>query len=406
MKKILVVFLTFALFANGYSQSELKQSALQLNTITTAVPFLLIAPDSRAGAMGDVGVASSPDANSLHWNIAKLAFIEKDMGISVSYSPWLRKLVPDISLSYVSGYKKIGEDNAIGASLRYFSLGDIKFTDDQGNSIGDFKPAEFAFDLGYSQKFGERFSGGLAIRYISSNLTGGISSQGTDTKTGRSFAVDIGGFYTNDEVELFGQDAIFNLGLGISNIGAKISYTDDAIKDFIPINMRLGQSLTFVLDQYNSFSFLTDINKLLVPTPPIYATDDSGSPIYDAVTGEKVIESGKNPDVPVVSGIFQSFSDAPGGFSEELREYNISAGLEYVYNKQFAVRAGYFHESATKGNRKYMTVGLGLKLSVFSIDFSYLKSMTQENPLENTVRFTLMFDFAAFKDQNKDTGSN
>jgi hypothetical protein len=406
MKKIIFSLILIGYLSNINAQTTDKDlvNDLQLNTITTAVPFLLIAPDSRAGAMGDVGVASSPDANSLHWNVAKLAFIEKEMGVSVSYSPWLRKLVPDISLSYISGYKKLGKDNAIGASLRYFSLGDIKFTNDQGDAIGDFNPAEFAFDVGYSQKFGERFSGGLAVRYVSSNLTGGIAAQGQETKTGRSFAVDIGGFYTNDEMEVFGQDAIFNLGLNVSNIGAKISYTNDAIKDFIPINLRIGQSLTFVLDDYNSFSFLTDINKLLVPTPPVYDTDETGNPIIDPVTGDQVIESGKDPDVPVVSGIFQSFSDAPGGFSEELREYNISAGLEYLYNKQFAVRAGYFHESATKGNRKYITAGLGLKLSVFSIDFSYLISTTQENPLANTVRFTLMFDFAAFKDQNADSG--
>jgi hypothetical protein len=402
MKKIIIGFLilTFVFALKVNAQSELKQSELQLNTITTAVPFLLIAPDSRAGAMGDVGVASSPDANSMHWNVAKMAFVEKEMGISISYSPWLRQLVPDINLSYVSGYKKLGDDKAIGASLRYFSLGDIKFTDDQGNAIGDFNPAEFAFDLGFSQKFGDRFSGGIAARYIYSNLTGGIDVGGSDTKAGTSFAVDVSTFYTHDDMEVFGQDAILNVGLNISNIGAKISYTADAVKDFIPINMRLGQSLTFVLDDYNTFSILTDVNKLLVPTPPIYATDESGDPIV--VDGEPVIESGKSPDVPVVTGMLQSFNDAPGGFSEELREFNISAGLEYWYNKQFAVRTGYFHESATKGNRKYFTVGAGLKLSVFSIDFSYLISVTQANPLANTVRFSLMFDFDAFKKQNEE----
>lgn len=384
------------------AQDELEQSALQLNTITTAVPFLLIAPDSRAGALGDAGVASSPDANSMHWNVAKLAFVEKEMGVSVSYSPWLRRLVPDINLSYVSGYKKLGKDNAIGASLRYFSLGDIKFTNDQGDPIGDFNPAEFAFDLGYSQKFGEHFSGGLAVRYIYSNLTGGVDVSGSNTQAGKSFAVDVSGFYTNDDAEVFGQDAIFNAGLNISNIGAKIAYTNDAIKDFIPINMRLGQSLTFIMDDYNTISILTDVNKLLVPTPPIYATDASGQPIIDETTGKPEIESGKDPDVPIVTGIFQSFSDAPGGFSEELREFNISAGLEYWYNKQFAVRAGYMHEHATKGNRKYITAGAGLKLSVFSLDFSYLISTTQQNPLANTVRFSLMFDFEAFKKQNNE----
>ncbi len=407
MKKIVVTLISAIIFVSVSGQdTELERSALQLNTITTAVPFLLIAPDSRAGAMGDVGVSSSPDANSLHWNVAKLAFVEKEMGVSVSYSPWLRSLVPDINLSYVSGYKKLGDKSAVGASLRYFSLGDIKFTNDQGDPIGDFNPAEFAFDIGYSQKLSDRFSAGIAARYIYSNLTGGVDVSGSDTKAGRSFAVDVGVFYTNDEAEVFGQDAIVNLGMSISNIGAKISYTNDAVADFIPINLRFGPSLTFVMDDHNTISILTDVNKLLVPTPPVYATDEGGNPIIDDVTDEPVIESGKNPDVPIVSGIFQSFSDAPGGFSEELREYNISAGLEYWYNKQFAVRAGYFNEHATKGNRKYITAGLGLKLSVFSIDFSYLIAMTQQNPLANTVRFSLMFDFESFKNQRNETPSN
>jgi hypothetical protein len=405
MKKIVVVLSLITVFNAAIAQ-ELEQSALQLNTITTAVPFLSIAPDSRAGAMGDVGVSSSPDANSMHWNVAKLAFIEKEMGVAISYSPWLRALVPDISLSYVSGYKKLNDKSAIGASLRYFSLGDIKFTNDQGDPIGDFNPAEFAFDVGYSQKFGERFSGGIAARYIYSNLTGGIDVGGSNTTAGKSFAVDVGVFYTNPDVELFGKDATLNLGLSISNIGAKISYTNDAVSDFLPINLRMGPSVTFDLDDHNSFAVLTDINKLLVPTPPIYATDDGGNPILDDVTNDPVIEAGKNPDVPIVTGMFQSFSDAPGGFSEELKEINVSAGLEYWYNKQFAIRTGYFHESATKGNRKYVTAGIGVKLSVFSIDFSYLFSVTQQNPLANTLRFSLMFDFDAFSAQNDKTPSN
>jgi len=401
MKKIFIplLFVTFLIDVKG-QDTELDRGALQLNTITTAVPFLLIAPDSRAGAMGDVGVSSSPDANSMHWNVAKLAFAEKEMGVSISYSPWLRKLVPDINLSYISMYKKVGDRGAIGGSLRYFSLGDIKFTNEQGNAIGDFNPAEFALDVGYSQKLGERFSGGLALRYIYSNLTGGIAVGGADTKAGKSFAVDVGVFYTNDDAEIFGQDAIFNWGVSISNIGAKISYTNDAIADFIPINLRFGPSATFLLDDYNSITVLTDINKLLVPTPPIYATTDGGIPIKDD-DGKQVVASGKDPDVPIVTGIMQSFSDAPGGFSEELKEYNISAGLEYWYNKQFAIRTGYFHESAIKGNRRYITAGLGLKMSVFAIDFSYLIPLTQDNPLANTFRFSLMFNFDDFKSQNE-----
>jgi hypothetical protein len=408
MKRTLIVMIIASAFLTNVNaqDDEITRSALQLNTITTAVPFLSIAPDSRAGALGDAGVASSPDANSMHWNIAKLAFIEKESGISISYSPWLRALVPDISLSYVSAYKKLGDNSAIGGSLRYFSLGDIKFTNEDGLAIGDFNPAEYAFDVGYSQKFGRRFSGGIAVRYVRSNLTGGISVQGQDTKAGNAFAADVGVFYTTEETEIFGQDAILNLGMNISNIGTKISYTDDAIKDFIPINLRVGQSLTFLMDDHNSIAILTDVNKLLVPTPPVYATDDSGSPILDDITGEPVIESGKNPDVPIVTGIFQSFNDAPDGLSEELREFNISAGLEYWYNKQFAIRAGYFNEHATKGNRKYITAGLGLKLSVFSIDFSYLVALTQQNPLANTVRFSLKFDFDDFKKQNQESTSN
>jgi len=402
MKKIFSTLLVVSFFVSASGQTTNKQlsSDLQLNTITTAVPFLLIAPDSRAGAMGDVGVSSSPDANSMHWNVAKMAFAEKEMGVSISYSPWLRKLVPDINLSYISMYKKVGDKGALGGSLRYFSLGDIKFTNDQGDAIGDFNPAEFALDVGYSQKFGERFSGGLAMRYIYSNLTGGIDVGGADTKAGKSFAVDVGVFYTNDEAEIFGQDAIFNWGVSVSNIGAKISYTNDAVADFIPINLRFGPSATFLLDNYNSITVLTDINKLLVPTPPVYTTNDGGSPILDD-EGNQVVAAGKDPDVPIVTGIIQSFSDAPGGFSEELKEYNISAGLEYWYNKQFAVRAGYFHESAIKGNRRYITAGLGLKMSVFAIDFSYLIPLTQDNPLATTFRFSLMFNFDDFKSQNE-----
>lgn len=402
MKKSFLVVALTATFFSVEAQSTLGRSDLQLNTITTAVPFLLIAPDSRAGALGDAGVAISPDANSIHWNPAKLAFIDKDMGLSISYSPWLRRLVPDISLSYVSFYKKLGKDHTLGASLRYFSLGDIKFTDDVGNALGDFRPNEFAVDVAYSRKLGDKLSGGIAARYIYSNLTGGIDVSGSNTRAGTSFAVDVSAFYTNPDIELFGQNTILNFGLNLSNIGAKISYTDDANKDFIPINMKLGTSLAFVLDDYNSIAIVADVNKLLVPTPPIYKKDASGSPIKDPVTNEPTIESGMNPNVGVMSGILQSFYDAPGGMSEELREYNISAGVEYWYNKQFAVRAGYFNEHVTKGNRKYITAGLGLKMSVFTIDMSYLIATTQNNPLDRTLRFTLMFNFDDFKKQKEE----
>jgi hypothetical protein len=371
-----------------------------LNTITTAVPFLIISPDARAGAMGDAGVASTPDANSLHWNPAKYAFIKKDMGFSVSYSPWLRALVNDINLAYVSGYKKFGKDQAISASLLFFSLGDITFTDIIGTTIGQYKPTEFAIDLAYSKKLSEKLSGGVALRYIHSNLTGGYAAGASASFPGNAVAADVSVYYQND-VTLGKQDGVFAIGANISNIGTKISYTDNVTRDFIPINLRFGPSLTLNLDDYNQLSFLLDINKLLVPTNPVYQLNDStGAPVYDH-DGNQIILSGKDPNVSVVTGMFQSFYDAPGGFKEELKEYTISTGVEYWYDKQFALRTGFFYEDKTKGNRKFFTVGAGLKYNVFSLDFAYLIPVEQRNPLENTLRFTLLFDFDAFKDQNK-----
>ncbi|MBI4930872.1 MAG: type IX secretion system outer membrane channel protein PorV [Bacteroidetes bacterium] len=356
----------------------------QLNTITTAVPFLLIAPDSRAGAMGDAGVASSPDANSMHWNPSKYAFVKKQTGISISYTPWLRALVPDINLAYLSGYYKMKKNGTVAASLRYFSLGDITFTDIVGNTIGQFRPNEFAVDMGYGTKLGNHFSGGGAIRYIHSNLTGNITVQNSATHSGNSVAADVSGYYQGDEKEISGKQSIWRFGANISNIGAKISYSDQGEKDFIPINMKLGSSLHMQLDDYNEVSFLLDINKLLVPTP------DS--------TGDSQSKS-------VVSGMIGSFSDAPAGFKEELREINIGGGFEYWYAKQFALRAGYFNEPSTKGGRKFITLGLGVKYTVFGLDFAYLIPTEQRHPLQNTLRFTLLFDFDSFKDKDASPGS-
>ncbi len=373
--------------------AEIKAQSLsedridQLNTITTAVPFLIIAPDARAGAMGDVGVASSPDANSIHWNASKLAFAEKNFGLSISYTPWLRALVPDINLAYLSGFKKIDENQTIAASLLYFSLGDITFTDQNGNVIGQFKPNEFAIDFAYARKLGENLSGGLALRYIYSNLTGGVDVLGAASRAGNSIAADLSAYYEKP-VELGGKDAKMSYGLNISNIGTKISYTETGNKDFIPINMRLGGGLKMNLDEYNELSFLLDFNKLLVPTPPI----------RDSI-GDVVL--GKDNDVSVVSGMLASFGDAPGGSKEELREVSVSVGFEYWYDKQFAVRAGYFYEHPTKGNRKYFTVGAGLRYKVFGLDFAYLIPTEQRNPLENTLRFSLLFDFDSVKEGGK-----
>lgn len=409
MRKLFIILLTigfvnttsFAQFATN--RDRFTDSTLQLNTITTAVPFLLITPDSRAGAMGDAGVVMSADANSIHWNPAKLAFVDKEMGFAISYAPWLRQLVPDINLSYLSGFKRLDDMSTLAASLRYFSLGDITFTDNVGNTIGQFRPNEFALDVAYGRKLADNFSGGIALRYIYSNLTGGISANGTATTAGNSVAVDVSGFYNNQDMEILGKDGGFAAGINISNIGAKMSYTENAQKDFIPINLRMGQSTTIRFDDYNSLSFLLDFNKLLVPTPPQYLRDSAtGALVYDS-NGEKIISKGRSSNVSVASGMFGSFSDAPEGFKEELREFNISAGMEYWYNKLLALRMGYFNEHITKGNRKYLTFGAGLRLSVFGLDIAYLVATTQQNPLANTIRFTLSFNFDDFKKQNKDT---
>ena len=371
--------------AQNFDDSDGNEQSLQLNTITTAVPFLLIAPDSRAGSMGDVGVATKPDANSMHWNSAKYAFVEDDMGFSISYVPWLRALVPDINLSYLAGYRKLSRNEVVGLEMRYFSLGDITFTNNDGNTIGQYKPNEFALGSSYSRKLADAFSLAIAGRWVYSDLTGGTSVGGIETKPGSTFAADIASYYFLTR-RIYKKDFDLAFGLNISNMGDKISYTETAVRDFIPLNLRLGTSVFTELDDYNKISFAFDINKLLVPTPPLY--NDS---IPD------LIVAGKDPNVSVVSGMFQSFNDAPGGFKEEIREINISIGSEYWYNDQFAIRAGYFNEHDTKGARKYFTFGSGVKYNVFELDFSYLVNTNRDagvtNPLANTMRFTLLFDF-------------
>jgi hypothetical protein len=407
---ILLVFMAgYGLKAQTSTNSQ-RADELQLNTITTAVPFLLITPDSRAGGMGDAGVASSTDINSIHWNPAKLGFADKKLGVGVSYTPWLRALVPDINLAYLSGYYKTKKSGTIGASLRYFSLGDITFTDANGNTIGQFRPNEFAIDIAYSTKLSKEFAVGGALRFINSNLTGGALVEGAQTKAGRAIAVDISALYRKDKIKLGDKKAIVGIGLAITNIGNKMSYSDRGGRDnadFIPINMRLGGSLAVQLDEYNSIAILADVNKLLVPTPPIYkhTYDSTGKDqgiAYDA-DNNPIIEKGKDPNRGVAEGIFGSFSDAPGGGKEELRELNYSLGLEYWYNHLFAVRVGYFYEHPTKGNRQFFTLGAGVKYNVFGLDFAYLIPTQQRNPLENTLRFTLTFDFDAFKAQNDES---
>jgi hypothetical protein len=387
-----------------------QQQHQDLNAITTAVPFLLIAPDSRAGGMGDAGVATAPDANSIHWNPSKLAFVDREMGISLSYIPWLRQLVPDINLSYLSFFKRIDENQTIATSLFYSSLGEIIFTDEQGLQVGTFRPNEFAFDVAYARRLGERFSGGIAARYIYSNLTMGQQVGGLDTRPGMSVAADVSGFYTNPDIEVGGMPATLNFGAAIKNIGAKMAYSATGRRDFIPVHMRLGPALTLKPDEFNAITFTFEAHKLLVPTPPI----------QDPFDNQRII-AGRDPDVGVAAGIFGSFADAPGTpvrdeagnrvfddqgmlvvergsvLREELREVNLSFGIEYWYDKQFALRAGYFHEHASKGNRKYLSFGAGLKYNVFGLDLAYIVPTVQRHPLANTLRFTLHLDFEAFK---------
>ena len=387
MKKIYITGILLTLFyLSSLGQAiDIEDLIGSENALEYSVPFLTIAADSRAGAMGDVGAATSPDYNSMHWNPAKYAFIKSDMGIAISYTPWLRNLVNDINLYDLAFYKRIDNKQTIAATLLYFDLGDIQFTDDDGNPIGQHNPYELSFDIAYSRAFSNNISGGIAFRYIRSDITGGAASGSTETKAGNAVAADISMYYENDKVGSQNHTAAF--GVNISNLGSKISYTEIE-KDFLPTNLRIGGSFKFNMDDYNSLTIAADINKLLVPTPPIVRND--------------TILAGYDDDVTVLEGALQSFYDAPGGFDEEIHELKYSIGLEYWYANQFAVRAGYFHEHETKGNRKYFTAGAGLKLNVFTIDFSYLLPVKQNNPLANTMRFTIGLDFEAFRIQQKE----
>jgi len=388
LKKILL-FLTggvlLSVAAQAQSSSILGQDA-DRRPVVTAVPFLTIAPDSRAAGMGDAGGALSPDANATFWNPAKLAFTEKQLGVSLSFSPWLARIVDDMWLAYLSGYKKIDKNQTFGASLRYFDLGSITFTNDRGGTIQTVDPREFAFDVSYARKLSNRFSMAIAGRFIHSNLAGNITCNGCavqNPQPASTAAVDIGGFYQNDEVLLNGYPTTLRLGASISNLGPKLEYTDNESRDFIPTTLRLASSVTSEIDGFNKITLAFDVSKLLVPSPPIF--DDNG-----------MIVAGTDPtDKSLLSGVFGSFSDAPDGFSEELRELMLAFGAEYWYNDLFALRAGYFHESQLKGARQYFTVGLGFQYTKFAIDFSYLISTTQNHPLENTLRFTIMMNIDA-----------
>lgn len=359
------------------------------NTVVTAVPFLRIVADARSGAMGDAGIAISPDANALHFNASKLVFNEENMSISATYTPWLRSLgLNDVYLAYLTGYTKINDLQAIGFGLRYFSLGSIQFTDINGEALTTGRPNEFEVSAAYSRKLTDNFSAGITGKFIYSNLASGQQLDGGEViSAGVAGAADIS-FTYKTPIELQNGSSDLTLGLAFSNIGSKITYTKSIDKDYLPTNLGIGAAWEMQFDDYNALTFTADINKLLVPTPcPTNSVDCDKD------------QNGRSDfkEYSPIQGIFKSFSDAPEGFSEEMRELMFSLGMEYWYDKQFAVRAGYFSEHVTKGGRKFFTVGLGLKYNVFGMNFSYLVPTTnQRNPLDNTLRFSLLFDFGAF----------
>ena len=384
-------FLAVLIALNSFGQSGFisGQDSLR-NPITVAVPFLSFAPDSRASGMGDAGVATSPDANSAHWNNAKLAFMQDNVGFAVSRSPWLGNIVDDMSLSYLSGFVKIDQVQAIGASFRYFDLGEIALYDEFANPNGIENPSELSIDGTYSRKLSEFMGLGFTLRFIWSNLAGNITGA-PDAKAGTSVAVDLGWYYRRPIV-FSGRNAELSFGAHISNIGQKITYSSASNENFIPANFRIGSAFKTDLDPYNSFTFAFDINKLLVPTPPIYQVDDNGNIVIDT-NGNRSIVPGRDPDRTLLSGTFGSFGDAPRGFSEEIEELTYSVGVEYWYKDLFAARAGYFSEHENKGDRKYFTVGAGIRYQVFGFDFSYLIPTGQNHPLADTLRWTLLFNF-------------
>ena len=385
------LFSIFIIWIHFFTKGQIRVTGQEGdNPISVAVPFVSFAPDSRGSALGDAGVATSPDAQSIHWNNAKLAFIDFSSGISFSYSPWLGNIVDDMSLNYLTYYKRIDQIQTFGISMRYFDLGEIQLTDVTGLPNGIENPRELSFDATYSRKLTENLSGGLSIRYIWSNLLGS-STGAPSANAGKSLAFDLG-FYYIKPLNISSLDTDLSFGAHISNLGQKISYTSEEFEDFIPANLRIGTALKMNLDEYNSFTFIFDINKLLVPSPPIYERDGNGVIITD-LNGNPTISSGKDPNRPFISGTFGSFNDAPRGISEEMQELTFSIGTEYWYGGMVAARLGYFHEHENKGARKYFTVGFGVRYSTFGLDLSYLIPKDQNNPLGDTLRFSFLFNF-------------
>jgi hypothetical protein len=355
------------------------------NAVTSAVPFLRITPDARGGALGDIGIATSADPNGMHYNPSKLAFANKNVSIAATYTPWMRNLgLNDVYLAYLAGYVKLDSRQAVGFALRYFALGNIDFTDENGQSLGSGNPNEFDVTVAYSRKLSDKLAAGIGAKFIYSNLASGRFVEGNEIRPGIAGAADVSLTYKTP-LKILPQKSDLTIGVAVSNLGSKITYTNSINRDFIPTNLGVGFAWTVQLDDYNSLTLTSDLNKLLVPTPrPELDEDGNGRADYK--------------ELSPVRGVFRSFSDAPGGFSEEIAEITKSVGLEYWYDDQFAIRTGYFYEPYSKGNRRYMTLGLGVKYSIFGLNFSYLVPTTNNrNPLDNTLRFSLIFDFAAFE---------
>lgn len=386
MKRLTLV-LSLMLLMTLSASAQLKKTDI-FNPVYTAVTSQTIAPDARAAGMGDVGVATDPDVNSQYWNPAKYPFTISRAGVSLNYTPWLRQLVNDMYLANLVGYYRIGDFSAVSTSLRYFNMGEVTMKESIGGSNGmTINPYEMSFDVAYSLLLSEKFSIAAGLRWIYSDLTYDYSSE---TTPGSAFAADIAAYYQN-YINIGQRECQFGIGLNISNIGSKINFGSDTNSEFIPTNMRLGASLMIPVDEYNRFSIAADANKLLVPTRPIQGENESQVD-YDARLQKDYY------DVSSIAGIFKSFGDAPGGFKEELQEVGWSLGGEYTYNDKFSLRAGYHHESETKGNRKYFTVGAGFKMSAFSLDAGYVIATAKSNPLDQTLRFTLTFDMDGIKD--------
>ena len=392
MKKLIAIIGMLTLCVGAKAQETLVVN--DTRAITTGTAFLLVAGDARAAGMGDQGVATAPDAFSQQWNVSKYAFGKSEQGISLTYTPYLRELVNDIFLGGVNYYKKLDDRSAVSASFRYFSLGEIQFTDNLGNDTGIDKPNELMVDVAYSLKLSEKFAMGVGLRYIRSDLKlQGQELNGVDDAgAANSFAVDIGGYYESEEKAYESFNGKWRGGFALQNIGPKIKYAEDGNESFLPTTLRLGGGFDFILDGANKIGVTVEAAKLLVPTPPVYGkvdTDNDG----DFVDEDTVILEGQDPDVNFFSGMFQSFGDAPGGFSEEINEFTYSVGAEYSYQDSFAFRAGYFNEHETKGARKFFALGAGFKYNVVNIDISYLLSASKvPSPLENTLRFSLAFN--------------